>query len=581
LETPGITRELSKWEPEGQPQLHRESPESNDNRLRQGNSYWQNQRWKHAIKAYVAAIWENPLISLPVVHLLEASRHQYQRERSKRLHNHPNDATIVRVLEEISWTDANKTKSERPEDKDPVLLLPRKSKRFVYWCWQRVVEMPADCVILHGRSMPLVVAGLLYKLTWNAVVLESHSTKPEENNRSLKAISIDQLKTQRHGLPDPQILEQDDWQRLAIGLMARFDGAQEGRQQPPWHVDLHNPRRPVDGAQLNCLEALEPTLASPLMAARFWRWNHERINWSELQKRPRDSNLVSIVIPAYGDAGELEACLHSLRATESALHWEALVVMNDGSPPNREAVARHSSNDQRIRAIWPGENVQFALGCNLGFAASEGHWLVLLNNDCRVSNDWLDHLIAPLHDEAVAASQPRLVKPDGTVQSLGVVFHRGQTLGYPLYAGLSANTACVQKPHRLQALTGACLALRAHDYAAVGGLDCRYINSQEDIDLCLRLLKIAGRRYCLSCPNIEVVHAEARSPGRFSHSLWSRHQFVRRWAAMIKPDDAAIYQADGMEITSFKPDQPSLERQGIGAGRARVHSSRDGMTAQV
>ena len=74
------------------------------------------------------------------------------------------------------------------------------------------------------------------------------------------------------------------------------------------------------------------------------------------------------------------------------------------------------------KAVWPGENVQFALGCNLGFAASCGERVVFLNNDCRVQAGWLEALLAPLADPAVAAVQPRLLKPDGAVQCLGVVF---------------------------------------------------------------------------------------------------------------------------------------------------------------
>jgi len=90
-------------------------------------------------------------------------------------------------------------------------------------------------------------------------------------------------------------------------------------------------------------------------------------------------------------------------------------------------LAKHQQADARIRAVWPGENVQFALGCNLGFAASAGAQVVFLNNDCRVQSGWLEALLAPLADPEVAAVQPRLLKPDGTVQCLGVVFREGQT----------------------------------------------------------------------------------------------------------------------------------------------------------
>lgn len=112
--------------------------------------------------------------------------------------------------------------------------------------------------------------------------------------------------------------------------------------------------------------------------------------------------------------------------------------------------------------------------------------------------------------------------------------------------------------------------MRAADFAQVRGLDCRYINSQEDIDLCLRLLQLPGRRHCLSSAATDVIHSAGRAPGRCGHSRWSRHQFVRRWGQRIKADDAAIYAADGLAIAGFSPDRAEWQREGIGAGRVRL-----------
>ncbi len=544
------------------------SDESAVNQLILGNRWQQEEQWQNAIQSYAAALQDNPLVSLPIVHLLERSRNGYLRERAIVLRDQTDAARLVRVVEQGGGQVQQKSTNPNRRHHPATLVLPTDLSDLVNWSWRQVASRPADCVLLQGISMPLVVVGMLYKVMWGAAVLVEDSANAESPANHLTGITIDELKVQGNGLPPPQQLQREEWLRLAIELVARFDGTLRIESQDQWQAALHQPRRPVDGAQLNCLEALEPTLASPLMAARYWRWNQERINWAELQSRTWAPDLVSIVIPVYGDPGELDACLHSLRVADSEWTWEVVAVMNDATEGSKEVLEKHSTGDARVRGVWPGENLQFALGCNLGFAASQGRWLVLLNNDCRVSAGWLDGLINPLQDDAVAATQPRLIKPDGTVQSLGVVFHEGQTLGYPLYAGRPANLSCIRKPHRLQALTGACLAMRAQDFASVRGLDCCYINSQEDIDLCLRLLKIQGRRYCLSSDRSEVLHSEGRAPGRYGHSTWSRHQFVRRWAERIAPDDLSIYRSDGVTVSSFRPDKPELERGGIGAGRA-------------
>lgn len=191
---------------------------------------------------------------------------------------------------------------------------------------------------------------------------------------------------------------------------------------------------------------------------------------------------------------------------------------------------------QSTSPLWPGENVQFALGCNLGFAASRSERLVFLNNDCRVQAGWLDALMAPLDDPMVAAVQPRLLKPDGTVQCLGVVFRAGQALGEPLHAGLDGKLPCCNREHHLQAVTGACMGMRAKDFASIRGFDAAYINSQEDTDACLRLKSALNREKCTCTTAVSVLHTESKAPGRFAHTAWSRQRFIHNYQRQISPD---------------------------------------------
>lgn len=526
-----------------------------------------------AIKDAITSLWTQPLLSLPAIFQLGRARRQFRKERHRLLQGEASGRIVV-YIERI---DGPTRRIERSPHKCKALItshaLPEWNGDLVEWCWRDIVENPADCVVLTDHSMPLVIAGLLYKLTWGAMVLVASNNEANTVAKRTIPITINQLKLECQGLPEATDLNTDEWSSLALDCLQRFDGIAHNDayiRSGEWHGYMNSE---VDGAQLNCLESIAPELASPLMAARFWEWNHKRIDWQALAAKKREQRLVSIVIPAYGDSRELEQCLHNLRQTHSIRwEWEAVVVMNDDSEKNSNVALYHSSKDTRIKLVWPGENVQFALGCNLGFAASEGKWIVFLNNDCTARDGWLDGLIDPLVDSAVAATQPRLVRSDGSIQSLGVVFHDGQTIGYPLYSGLPGTESCTLKPHHLHALTGACLAVRATDFAEIQGFDCRYLNSQEDIDLCLRLLQQPRRRFCLSTPTSTVLHAGGRAPGRFSHSKWSRHQFVRRWMQRAPADDTRIYRSDGMRVEGFKSDHVTFNNAGIGAGRARVSS---------
>jgi UDP-glucose:(glucosyl)LPS beta-1,3-glucosyltransferase len=60
--------------------------------------------------------------------------------------------------------------------------------------------------------------------------------------------------------------------------------------------------------------------------------------------------LVSIIVPAYNLASELEDCIHSVQQ-QTYPRWE-LIVVNDGSKDNTPAlVERLMQEDSRIRLI--------------------------------------------------------------------------------------------------------------------------------------------------------------------------------------------------------------------------------------
>ncbi len=554
--------------------------------------------WEAAIRASGLGLWEQPLLGMHFAAGLERSCQAHRRRR--RLQHARGEAPVAVLVVRTASDPATLARAATRRRIHAGLghrvsdLVVDPAGDVVAALWPRCLERPADLVHLCDATLPSVVCGLLSKLFWEAVVVAAVDDRETCTGRPRATLGLETLKRTWHGLPAPTDLLDPLWTGLAVPLCRGFDhrlvpdpAVQQrlgGRllAEPGDGADLEafcrelgdgltDPRQnpvPLAGDQLNVLESLAPAVASPLMAHRFQRWNERLQARARRACAPRDPQLATIVIPVYGDPRELDQCLASVRAAEGRSPWQVMAVMNDATAATRRVLERHRTEDPRIQAVWPGENTQFALACNLGAIAGQGGLIVLLNNDCRVSAGWLDALVAPLQDPAIAAVQPRLVKPGGRVQCLGVVFSCEQTLGYPLYAGLPATLACTHREHRLQALTGACLAFRFCDFLQVGGLDCRYINSQEDVDLCLRLLRLPERRHCLSTAAVTVVHGEGRAPGRFGHNRWSRHRFVERWRGRIQADDRTIYREDGVEYVGHRPDIDAAERQGIGAGRA-------------
>jgi GT2 family glycosyltransferase len=106
----------------------------------------------------------------------------------------------------------------------------------------------------------------------------------------------------------------------------------------------------------------------------------------------------------------------------------------------------------------------------------------------------------------------------------------------------------------LQAVTGACMAVRAGDFARARGFDPVFVNGQEDIDLCLRLTRYK-RRTCWYESTSCVYHHESRTKNRHTFNEQNRRRFIRRWRGAVVPDDTQHYETDGFTVVSYHADK--------------------------
>jgi GT2 family glycosyltransferase len=79
-------------------------------------------------------------------------------------------------------------------------------------------------------------------------------------------------------------------------------------------------------------------------------------------------------------------------------------------------------------------------------------------------------------------------------------------------------------------VTGACLAIRADTFAALGGFDEGFVNGYEDVDLCLACLG-AGLRVVYE-PASTITHHESQSgPERFARASDNIARLRNKWSA--------------------------------------------------
>jgi GT2 family glycosyltransferase len=257
----------------------------------------------------------------------------------------------------------------------------------------------------------------------------------------------------------------------------------------------------------------------------------------------------SVVVPVHNRVGLSERCLRLLLADLPA-DCEAIVVDDASTDGTPELLAGFGT---AIRSLRLERNSGFAAACNAGAAAARGESLVFLNNDTEPRPGWLGALLDYARDHPRAAVVgAKLLYPSGAVQHAGVAF--GQD-GYPhnLYAGFPADHPAVNRARQLQAVTGACMLVRRAAFEGAGGFDRGFLNSMEDVDLCLRLGE-AGEEVHY-CPWANVVHHESasRGEGGFEPSV---ALYRERWRGHVRRDDLAIFAADGLLEVEYPRAHP-------------------------
>lgn len=299
------------------------------------------------------------------------------------------------------------------------------------------------------------------------------------------------------------------------------------------------------------------------LGRQLTRINKSYIDWNKLASKNAHTNgLVSIIVLCLDNLELTERCVESIFKAKTEVKFELLLVNNGSRAETIIGLRKLQNRHPSLRLIHSEQNLNFALGNNVGFSNAKGSVCIFLNNDTYVTDFWLDKLISPLGLKDIMAVQPALYFPEGDVQNIGIVFSKNSTLGYALYANSKSSGEAVVKNRRFQAVTAACIAVSSTDFALVEGFDPLFVNGQEDVDFCLRLINQTGGM-CYCTKDSVVYHDEGRAVGRGRYYVENRLRFVERWRDKIKPDDERFYCEDGFVVKKWLVDSEANKRRGI------------------
>lgn len=225
--------------------------------------------------------------------------------------------------------------------------------------------------------------------------------------------------------------------------------------------------------------------------------------------------LVSIVIPNKDQADVLENCILSIRRRSTYTQYEIVVVENNSTQEETFALYAQLEEKQEARIVRYPHVFHFSRVINEGVRQAKGDYLILMNNDVTVQTpDWIERLLAQAARPGIGAAGPKLLYPDGRVQSAGIVTG---LMGYagsmmvaedgddPGYMG----RACLTQD--MSAVTAACMMVRRDAFERAGGFPDEFGVALGDVDFCLSL-NDAGYRVVFE-PAAVMIHHESLTRG--------------------------------------------------------------------
>jgi GT2 family glycosyltransferase len=221
---------------------------------------------------------------------------------------------------------------------------------------------------------------------------------------------------------------------------------------------------------------------------------------------------LSFIIVTYNSANFIGDCINSIVRQECNDITSEIILIDNASTDSTAEILRNKFPNILLKENL--ENVGFATAVNQVVSLSQGEYILLLNPDTIIKDNFIEKLFSFLQNTPDASIVGvKLVDENNKHQpsswkkiSLLTIFIE-MLLPYDLSIKLVTETP--DKPSRVQNVSGACMLIRRDVFEKLNGFDARFFLYYEEIDFCMRAIKKGYKVYYT--PEIEVVHFAAKS----------------------------------------------------------------------
>lgn len=246
-----------------------------------------------------------------------------------------------------------------------------------------------------------------------------------------------------------------------------------------------------------------------------------------------DINL-SYIIVTYNSAKYISNCLHSILSQKSdEIRSEVIVIDNDSKD---ETVDFIKEKFPQVVCKKNNNNVGFAVAVNQAASISKGKYILLLNPDTVLSDNFIVSLFSFVNKTTDASVVGVKIVDDRFTHQPSVwkkpsFFTILAEMLLPYSLSIKIVTLSPDKPTLVENVSGACMLIKRDVFQKLDGFDEGFFLYYEEIDFCKRA-KQAGYKIYYN-PNISVVHYATKSsfnePEIFFYNLYkNKLRFIRK-----------------------------------------------------
>ncbi len=227
----------------------------------------------------------------------------------------------------------------------------------------------------------------------------------------------------------------------------------------------------------------------------------------------RDTHLVTIVVPVYGDWTSLKDCIDSLKQHVAAKH--KVMLVNDCGPEVEQmekGIKDSIKGFKNFSYYRNNKNLGFVGTCNRAVLELDKtkNDILLLNSDTKVTEDFLEEMSAALYEsDDGGAVSPRSNNATITTVPLSMASQKGidPNESYKIFQKIKDK---LPRSNEVPTAHGFCMLICRSLVKKYGLFDPIFGKGYgEEVDFCQRILKQGYKS--LICNRAFVFHMEARS----------------------------------------------------------------------